>query len=85
MATEVAHYNIIDLIQIGSIYQYLVQNCHRDDISVIVQTTLNGKKFRQVTVNSLAKVNRVYNYLLNNWTRGKLRIRIVEQESVARM
>ena len=80
MTTELFNCVIVDLIQIGSIYQYLAQNWHCGDFSIVLQRTLNGKDFRQIIVDSPEKVDEVYHYILERWKMGKLKVRIVEQE-----
>ena len=74
---------ITDLIVIGSIYCYLAQHYWRKNQQIIVETTLIRKFYfnerQRFVVNSQGKVKRIYAYLQEKWTQGKLRVKITEK------
>ena len=82
--TQGEWYHIDNLVQVGEIYQYLIENYHRVNIRMIINSgdDIQGARFK-----NRAKVE-WFKAFAKNWCgTGKLKIRIKEQpmETVAQM
>ena len=64
---------IMNLLQIGQIYQFLVANWEDGTARITVK---NGKEvvYDNVLVDSVLKVDSIYRYLLENWQSFKVQI-----------
>jgi len=64
---------IMNLLQIGQVYQFLAANWQYKKAHITVR---NKKEvvFDNMLVDSILKVNTIYKYLLENWSSGKVQI-----------
>lgn len=70
---------IVDLIQIGSIYQYLVINWWQKQIRISIWENNVRKPIRRMT--TYDEIDKFYRYLLNNWSANKIKVTIWEKEN----
>jgi len=68
-------YHIDNLLQVGEIYQYLLENYHRIRIRMIIS---NGDKMQGVTFKYRSKVEWFKTLATNCCGTGKLKVRIRE-------
>lgn len=77
---QVVNVVIVDLLQVGSIYQYLASHWWNKDITVNVWE--NDKRKHPWKIVNITMVDKVYHYLLENWSKHKVKITIWEREKV---
>jgi len=65
---------ITDLVQIGTICLYLRENWFTK--LIVIAFRLDNEKPKTFQVDSNKKVDRVSKFLMENWTKGKLKIRV---------
>lgn len=70
---------IVDLIEIGSLFQYLVSHWHRKRITISVWEDGTRKPLRVMA--DYDACDKFYRYLLENWGGHKLKVVVYEQDA----
>lgn len=70
---------IVDLIEIGSLFQYLVSHWHNKRITISVWE--NGVRKPLRVMADYDDCDRFYRYLLKNWAECKIKVAVYEQDT----
>jgi len=75
--TQGEWYHITNLLQVGEIYQYLLENYHKTRIRMIIN---DGEKMRGVRFKNRSKVEWFKVFAKNCCGTGKFKVRIMEYQ-----
>jgi len=75
---EVFNTIITDISQVREVYRWLGTH-YGDDTIIVAYTTRNGIHHHEEQVKDSYTAHKVYSYLLNNWRKGKVKLRVLEQ------
>lgn len=75
--TQGEWYHITNLLQVGEIYQYLLENYHKTRIRMIIN---DGEKMRGVRFKNRSKVEWFKVFAKNCYGNGKFKVRIMEYQ-----
>lgn len=70
---------IVDLLEIGSLFQYLVSHWHNQHITINIWE--DSVRQPQQVMSDYDACEKFYRYLLDNWNEHKIKVVVYEQDT----